>query len=160
MQRWVTGMPYGLRDFGDAYMGGPYKGKNAYANLEYDAASRLVSFDPGHRQLPFLKPRAYGYLAEDAATVTITLEAMGEGFHQAVLYYPGGSPAAAVRRFIDFEDPGRYLLELTAEVAGPRQAWSLELHDVKVVSVNGLLPYWAAAPEELFNPEHGTRRVE
>ncbi|MGQ9590369.1 MAG: SUMF1/EgtB/PvdO family nonheme iron enzyme, partial [Planctomycetota bacterium] len=33
---WVRGMPTGLRHFGDAYMGGPYKGKNAYANLEYD----------------------------------------------------------------------------------------------------------------------------
>lgn len=36
MYRWVNAMPTGLRDFGDAYMGGPHKGKNAYSNLEYD----------------------------------------------------------------------------------------------------------------------------
>lgn len=36
MARWVRSMPAGMRDFGDAYYGGPYKGKNAYANLEYD----------------------------------------------------------------------------------------------------------------------------
>lgn len=36
MRSWVRGMPIGMRDFGDAYYGGPYKGKNSYANLEYD----------------------------------------------------------------------------------------------------------------------------
>ena len=34
--RWIRKRPYGFRNWGDAYMGGPYKGKNAYANLEYD----------------------------------------------------------------------------------------------------------------------------
>ena len=36
MQQWVRAMPSGFRDYGDAYLGGPYKGKNAYSNLEYD----------------------------------------------------------------------------------------------------------------------------
>ena len=36
MQQFVNGMPFGFRDFGDGYMGGPYKGKNAYMDLEYD----------------------------------------------------------------------------------------------------------------------------
>lgn len=36
MRQWVRGMPTGFRDFGDGYMGGPHKGKNAYCNLEYD----------------------------------------------------------------------------------------------------------------------------
>jgi iron(II)-dependent oxidoreductase len=36
MRRWERGMPTGMRHYGDAYMGGPYKGENAYANLEYD----------------------------------------------------------------------------------------------------------------------------
>ena len=38
MRQWVNAMPTGMRDFGDAYMGGPYKGRHAYANLEYDVA--------------------------------------------------------------------------------------------------------------------------
>lgn len=36
MRKWARGMATGMRDFGDAYYGGPYKGKNSYANLEYD----------------------------------------------------------------------------------------------------------------------------
>jgi formylglycine-generating enzyme required for sulfatase activity len=36
MQRWTRSMLSGFRDFGDAYLGGPYKGKNAYSNIEYD----------------------------------------------------------------------------------------------------------------------------
>jgi hypothetical protein len=36
MQEWVRAMPTGFRNYGDAYLGGPYKGKNAYSNLEYD----------------------------------------------------------------------------------------------------------------------------
>lgn len=36
MREWARGMATGMRDFGDAYYGGPYKGKNSYANLEYD----------------------------------------------------------------------------------------------------------------------------
>lgn len=35
-RKWARGMATGMRDFGDAYYGGPYKGKNSYANLEYD----------------------------------------------------------------------------------------------------------------------------
>ncbi|MBC7329769.1 hypothetical protein H5T88_05345 [bacterium] len=44
-RRWVRGMATGIRDFGDAYYGGPYKGKNSYANLEYDVPLNfLVQF--------------------------------------------------------------------------------------------------------------------
>lgn len=33
---WLRSMCTGFRDFGDAYFGGPFKGKNAYTDLEYD----------------------------------------------------------------------------------------------------------------------------
>ncbi len=56
-RRWVRSMPTGLRDFGDAYMGGPYKGKNAYSNLEYDVPFNFL--------LDFLKTGQTWYL--DAA---------------------------------------------------------------------------------------------
>ena len=36
LRSWMAAMPAGMRDFGDGYMGGPHKGKNAYQNLEYD----------------------------------------------------------------------------------------------------------------------------
>jgi rhamnogalacturonyl hydrolase YesR len=36
MREWCRAMPTGFRHYGDAYYGGPYKGKNAYMNLEYD----------------------------------------------------------------------------------------------------------------------------
>jgi formylglycine-generating enzyme required for sulfatase activity len=42
MRRWVNAMPTGSRDFGDGYMGGPYKGKNAYVNLEYDVTLNFL----------------------------------------------------------------------------------------------------------------------
>ncbi len=54
-RRWVRAMPTGLRDYGDAYMGGPYKGKNAYSNLEYDVPFNFV--------LDFLKTAQPWYLA-------------------------------------------------------------------------------------------------
>ncbi|MBC7328095.1 hypothetical protein H5T87_08275 [bacterium] len=45
MRKWERGMATGIRDFGDAYYGGPYKGKNSYANLEYDVPLNfLVQF--------------------------------------------------------------------------------------------------------------------
>lgn len=43
MIRWVNAMPTGIRDFGDAYMGGPYKGKNAFLNLEYDVPLNFLN---------------------------------------------------------------------------------------------------------------------
>lgn len=39
---WIRNRPYGLRNWGDAYMGGPYKGKNAFNNLEYDIPYDLI----------------------------------------------------------------------------------------------------------------------
>ncbi len=38
MRNWANAMPTGMRDFGDAFMGGPYKGRHACSNLEYDVA--------------------------------------------------------------------------------------------------------------------------
>ncbi len=38
----VKAMPYGMRDYGDFYYGGTYKGKNAYANLEYDVPWNFI----------------------------------------------------------------------------------------------------------------------
>ncbi len=41
----VRDRPYGMRHFGDNYFGGPYKGINAYQNLEYDVAyNHLMQF--------------------------------------------------------------------------------------------------------------------
>lgn len=42
MRRWARAMPMGLRDFGDGYLGGPYKGRNAYVNLEYDVTLNFL----------------------------------------------------------------------------------------------------------------------
>ena len=42
MRRWVNAMPTGFRDYGDGYLGGPYKGKNAYVNLEYDVTLNFL----------------------------------------------------------------------------------------------------------------------
>ncbi|MCS6775882.1 MAG: SUMF1/EgtB/PvdO family nonheme iron enzyme [Chloroherpetonaceae bacterium] len=49
---WIRRRPHGFRHWGDAYMGGPYKGKNAYANLEYDVPYGLfLQFArTGHRK--------------------------------------------------------------------------------------------------------------
>jgi hypothetical protein len=56
------------------------------------------------------------------------------------------------QRFIDFEDPGRYPLELKAPVAGPRKGWSLELNAVRVLRAEGFGPYWSTSPENWFDP--------
>ena len=121
--------------------------------VQYDRRMAVVLADPRGALLPFLLPRAFGTLAEDAREVRLRLEVTGEGFHAATLFDPTGAPVQRVQRFVDFEDPGRYELELKAPVTGPRQGWSLELNAVKVLRVEGFLPWWSARPEDWFNPE-------
>lgn len=121
--------------------------------VQSDHRVRMTVFDPAGVHLQQLFPQAVGFLREGAKEVKIRLEAMGEGFHMATLYNPAGQPVATVRHFIDFQDPGRYELELKAPVSGGARGWSLELCNLKVLSIEGLLPYWAAAEKELFNPE-------
>lgn len=121
--------------------------------VQYDAATAVTVYDRAHKQIPCLLNRAYGCLREGAREVAMTFEAVGEGFHAAVLYDPNGSPVRAVRHFVDFEDPGRYELTLQAPVAGPREGWSLQLHALKVLRIEGMTPYWSNDPDEFFRPE-------
>ena len=118
-----------------------------------DQSARMTVVDAAGQQLPQMLPRAVGFLREGAKEVKIRLEATGEGFHMAALYNPAGQPVATVRHFIDFQDPGRYELELKAPVSGDTRGWALEMCNLKVLSVDGLLPYWADDEGELFNPE-------
>ena len=185
--------------------------------IQYDATARMTVYDPSCVQLPYLFPRAYGHLIDGAKEVKVRVEARGEGFHSVTLYDPAGNPAATVRHFVDFQDPGRYELELKAPVSGdpaeltardhpvgqavpayspgspaategllsrqanPRRtaeppalhgaqnrgrderelktpvsgdpaAWSLQIDDAKILSIEGFSPYWATDPAELFNP--------
>lgn len=121
--------------------------------VQRDANASMTVHDPAWAQLPYLLPRAYGYLTDGAQQVKVRFEAMGEGFHGVTLYNPAGHPAAAVRHFIDFQDPGRYELELRAPVTGDITGWSLQIDDAKVLSIEGFSPYWSTHPAELFNPK-------
>lgn len=121
--------------------------------IQHDANSKLVVLDTTGVQMPYLMPRAYCYLGDGASEVKVRLEAIGEGFHSATLYDPAGRPVSAVRHFIDFGDVNRYEFELKAPLAGDAAGWSLELCKVKVLSVEGLLPYYADGAADLFNPE-------
>lgn len=122
--------------------------------IHCDRQTDVTVYDPQNVQMPFLLNRAYGSVQSGASKVVVKFEAMGEGFHSAVLYDPNGSPVRAVRHFVDFEDPGRYELILEADVIGPNEGWSLELNHLKVLQIEGFLPYWSNRSEELFNPEH------
>ncbi len=121
--------------------------------VQHDRRLAVVVADPRGAHLPFLLPRAVGALAEGAREVTLRFEVTGEGFHSATLFDPHGAPVRRVQRFVDFEDSGRYELELKAPVAGPREGWSLELNAVKVLRLEGFQPYWSARAEDWFNPE-------
>ena len=118
-----------------------------------DRSARMTVVDAAGRYVPQMLPRAVGFLREGANEVKIRFEAMGEGFHTATLYNPAGQPVATVRHFIDFQNPGRYELELKAVVSGGTRGWTLEMCNLKVLSIDGLLPYWADDEVELFNPE-------
>lgn len=118
-----------------------------------DRAARMTVVDVAGRHMPQMLPRAVGFVREGAKEVKIRFEAMGEGFHTATLYNPAGRPVATVRHFIDFQDPGRYELELKTVASGDTRGWALEVCNLKVLSIDGLLPYWADDEVELFNPE-------
>lgn len=85
--------------------------------------------------------------------MTLDFEAAGEGYHSATLFDPKGVPVGHVHRFIDFEDSGKYRLELKAPAAGPRRGWSLELNAVRVLRAEGFNPCWSASIENWFDPE-------
>lgn len=127
---------------------------DAYAwQVQYDRRAAVVLADPKARQLPYLLPRAVGAIAADARAVTLRLEVLGEGFHSATLYDPQGVPVRQVQRFVDFEDPGRYEMVLKAPAAGPRFGWSLGLNGVRIIQIEGFLPYWSTTAEGWFSPE-------
>ncbi|MGE5608930.1 MAG: hypothetical protein ACM359_06735, partial [Bacillota bacterium] len=126
--------------------------------VHYDGASRATVYDPVGSAVSDLYPRAYGFVEEGAKEISIKLEAMGEGFHMATLYDPQGRPVRTVRQFVDFQDPGRYELELKTAVSGGGVGWSVEVYKAKVIGVKGMLPYWAGDGEQLFHPERGMER--
>jgi hypothetical protein len=103
--------------------------------------------------VPDILPRAYGCVAAGAKEVTLRFAARGEGYHAATLYNPAGAPVGRVSRFVEFEDPGRYELELKVPAAEPLAGWALETQALEIVSCSGLLPYWSASPDTWFNPE-------
>jgi formylglycine-generating enzyme required for sulfatase activity len=128
--------------------------RDAYAwQVQWDRRCRLTVVDPKHIQLPSLLPRAYGCLRPGATEVKIRFEATGEGFHKAALYDPQGRIVATAQKFVDFEDVGRYEVQLTAPVSIDANGWALELYKLKVLSIDGMMPYWASAREDLFIPE-------
>ncbi len=132
---------------------------NAFGwQVHRDRSARMTVVDAAGQHLPQLLPRAVGFLREGTKEVKIRLEAMGEGFHTATLYDPAGQPVATVRHFVDFQDPGRYELELKALVSGDPSGWAVELCNLKVLSIEGMLCYWATDLTELFNPERPTAR--
>jgi formylglycine-generating enzyme required for sulfatase activity len=125
--------------------------------LHRDRATRLVVLDPSGALVPRLFPHACAFVRKGAKEIKVTLEAMGEGFHTATLYDAGRVPLAALRHFVDRDDTGRYVLALAAPVAQAQETIELEVGSGKVLATDGLLPYWACTPEELFNPEKGAR---
>lgn len=122
--------------------------------VHYDANTRITVYDPGLFLLPVIYPRATGYVKEGAKEIKVRLEAMNEGFHAATLYNPAGQVVATVRKFVDFQDPNRYEIELKAPISGgDAKGWGLEVYNAKVLSIEGMQPYWSGDAEQLFSPE-------
>lgn len=122
--------------------------------VHHDAATRVTVHDPGFEHLANLYPRAYGYRKPGATAARLQLEVAGEGFHSATLYDPDGNPVASVRHFVDFQDEKTYKIELKATIDDRRtDGWALEVYSAKVVKAEGLEPYWACEPGQLFRPE-------
>ncbi len=130
--------------------------------IHADGRSRLTLADPAGVHLPTLHPRAYGFVQHGSEKVRFRLICEGEGYHLARLYDQAGRLRATVRRFVEFEDPGRFVMDLEAAVSPESwgKVWGVEIFDAEVKTCKGMLPYWAATPEELFNPEHSTRVTE
>jgi hypothetical protein len=121
--------------------------------LSHDAATKLTFHDAKGSYLAEIYPRAFGFLSDGASSITVRLEAIGEGFHMASLYDPDGHVAATARHFVDFADPGRYEIELKTAVGEKRDGWSVEIYNARVLAIDGLKPWWACSRMELFNPE-------
>jgi iron(II)-dependent oxidoreductase len=121
-----------------------------YWQIHHDDRAYVCIVSPELANVENLYPQAHGLARPDATELRLVFEVEGEGYHRAALFDPGGRVAAVVERFIDFEDYGRYRMELTAP-AGPAPAgvWRLEVFDARVVSQEGFLPYWAPSPEGL-----------
>lgn len=123
-----------------------------------DARVAVTVCDPGLANLENLYPTAWGFIRPGASEVKLRLEATGEGFHSATACTEAGHPVAALRHFVDLGDVGRYELELRVPVEVPWQVIGLELHRVKVISAEGVEPYWSDRREALFNPQKLTIR--
>jgi hypothetical protein len=111
---------------------------------------------PGFAGLERVRPRLITAADTDAARIELDLRAEGEGFKKAVLYDPAGQPAAVLERFVDLDDENRYSYKLAADIPAEHRAglWSLELQDVAVVRLTGLVPYFATSPKAFFRPDH------
>jgi hypothetical protein len=132
--------------------------RDGYAwQVHHDAGLAVTLHDPSGALLADGLPRAWCFVREGAQEIVIRAEALGEGFHSAVLYDQGGAPLAAARHFIDFQDAGRYEITLKAPPPVAGGVVSLELHELRILACEGLLPYWAPAPEDLINPERSGR---
>ncbi|NLH16205.1 MAG: SUMF1/EgtB/PvdO family nonheme iron enzyme [Phycisphaerae bacterium] len=128
--------------------------RDAYAwQVQWDGRCKLTVVDPRHTQLASLLPRAYGCLRPGIKEVKIRFEVMGEGFHRAALYDSMGRIVSTVQKFVDFEDVGRYEVQLTAPVSGEPNVWSLELYKLKVLFAEGFMPYWSIDAQDIFIPE-------
>ncbi len=121
--------------------------------IHHDRRTHLVFHDPRGACVPQLFPHACCLVRGGAKEIKVTLEAMGEGFHTATLCGPGGAPLAALRHFVDRDDKGRYERVLAATVPPGLQVVQLDVSLAKVLAIEGLRPYFACAPEELFDPE-------
>jgi hypothetical protein len=123
--------------------------------VHYDARSAVTLYDPKAERLSELYPRAWFQFKPGAKEARILFEAIGEGSHNIAIYNPAGNIVAQAEKFIPFEDKGRYEVELKMPVtANGREIWSLEAFNAKVLKIEGFLPWWATAPDELFNPEN------
>lgn len=119
---------------------------DGFWQLHGDERTQACLVSPEMVSVEDLSPRAYGFVREDAAETHLVFEVEGEGFHRAMLFDPSGNLAAVAERFIDFEDYGRYRMELVAPVTDHNGPWSLEVYDARVVSQTGFEPYWTTSP--------------
>lgn len=122
--------------------------------VHHDAASLITVFDPKADLLEDICPRSYGYIKPGSSEISIVFEAVGEGYHTITLYDPDGNVAGTSEQFVDFDDKGRYEVELKVPIkGGPLEGWALEVYQAKILKIQGFLPYWSSRPDELFNPE-------
>ena len=127
--------------------------EDAYAwQIHSDHRTKIIVVDRANQLLPDILPRAYGSAESGATEISVRFAAQGEGFHSATLFDPQGVPVQRVQKFVEFEDPGRYELQIAVPITGPRDGWSLEIHNLQVVAITGMAPYWSALRESSFHP--------